>query len=354
VPKWKLIGPKIPNWVWASHLKRPTGFVDGQIRWEAFPSGAAAWAALDADNLPDGARTLLLVHGTGLRSELGFGGFSESDYARLQARYGGRIIAFEHRAIAHRVQRNASDLIHRLSRAGVRLELDVIGLSRGGLIARCITEGWSAKQRGVELIRIHKLIFVGTPNGGTPSAGRARYGVGSRAMKAWRTDVRRLTLTNLVDREVEHVEEPHSLRGVDDKAPKMGRWPLLHGSQDQVPGSKTLRRLNGFSGPPPGAPQDTRYYGVASVFSFDHGAPDSLVSGFTRSEVMKLVLHDVPNDLVVPTASVYAPDQGAHAGGRFPLDPQRLLVLGPASNVTHTTLMFTGAVRERILGWLAA
>ena len=352
MPEWKLVGPTVPAWVKRSHLLRPVGFDSGRIQWKPMPASGPAWAPFDASRLPAGSRTLLMVHGTGLRTGEGFRGFSKKDFKALREIYGERIIAFEHRAFAHHVHRNARDLLRRLTKPGVRLELDVLGLSRGGLVTRWITEGWVADLPGVENIQIHKLIFVGTPNGGTPSARRDPSGVGAKKMKAWRTDVRRLTLVNKVDRDVEHVFDPFSVAGFEPSSIQLRTWPMLLGSQDQVPTSPVLDRLNGFAGPRPGTLQPTVYYGIASVFTFGHGAPNIELSGLTREQIADHALPGVANDLVVPTASVYAPEQGPDSSGKFPLHPERLWVLGPSSNASHTSLMLMRAVRRKILMWL--
>ena len=50
--------------------------------------------------------------------------------------YNGQILAFEHCAIRHRLDRNSTDLAKALERVEHPLELDVIGLSRGACDAK--------------------------------------------------------------------------------------------------------------------------------------------------------------------------------------------------------------------------
>lgn len=350
---WTLLGPKIPVPVWRKQLLRAVGFDDGAIVWAPM---RGSWDDLDADRLPSDARTLLLLHGTGMITRPGFHGFTEGEFDELWRRYEGRILAFEHQALQRALPTNARALSGSLLAGGVRLHLDILGLSRGGLLGRYLAEGWAEAMLS-DRVTIDKLVFLGTPNGGTPSARRDPLGAGAREMKAWRTDVRRVALIGDPDREVEEVEDPFTLDRYEP-ADRYLTWPMFRGTIDQLPGSTMLRKLNGFAGPAPGQrwrDRPPRYYGIAAVFTFDHGAPDPVLVGgqkpLRRSEVARWAL-PVPNDLVVPTRSVYAPLQGPDASGLFPLIRERLLVLAPTANATHTGLMRLGAVRRRIVSWL--
>jgi hypothetical protein len=174
-------------------------------------------------------------------------------------------------------------------------------------------------------------------------------------MKAWRKDVRRLALVNQRDRPIEVYDDPFSIEGFNAEASVCQIWPIFHGTQDQVPWSLALQRLNGFAGPAPHVGRDTTYYGLASVFDFKHGAPnDTLLPEMNRDQVCDWALRHIPNDLVVPTTSVYQPTQGPDGCGRFPLERERLMVLQPSCNATHVGLFRMQGVRDRILEWLGA
>ncbi len=343
--QWRLLGPLIPSPVWFSSLLRARSFHDEDgVVWS--PLTASDGAALDAREGP----TLLLVHGTGLRTRPGFQGFTQEEFERLRARYGDRILAWEHRAFAHHLDRNARELARALERLGVPMNVDVLALSRGGLVVRMLVEGWESLRDDLQL---RKLVMVGTPNDGTPSARRDPMGRGNIPMKAWRTDVRRLALIDHRDREVDVHDDPFSLPGYDPGEARLGIWPLLFGSQDQVPGSPMLARLNGFAGPAPHAQRDTEYFALASIFNFDHGAPErELLPGMGRREICAHAIPGVPNDLVVPTASVFQPQQGPDASGYFPLCRERLMVLQPSVNATHVGLFRVDAVRRQAMEWL--
>jgi hypothetical protein len=340
---WRLIGPLIPSPVWFSTLLRARTLEDEDqgIVWTGLTQ--RDWSDFDANK----GRTLLLVHGTGLRTRPGFIGLTKDEYAHLQSRYGGRILAWEHRAFAHHLDRNARELARALEFGGVPMDIDVLALSRGGLVTRMLVEGW---ERLRDDIHIRRVVMLGTPNDGTPSA--RRDPLAQKPMKAWRTDVRRLALLNRRDREVAFHPDPFSLQSY--VAPRaLDIWPLLSGSQDQVPGSRMLQRLNGFSGRAPHALRDTRYFGVSSIFTFDHGAPENaLLPQMGRREVCNSAIPDVPNDLVVPTASVFMPAQGPDASGFFPMMRERVVVLQPSTNTTHVGLFRLDAVRRQALDWL--
>ena len=343
--EWRLLGPLIPYPVWYSSLLCARSFD---------PEKGVVWGRVAAS---DGAMlhrsegpTLLMVHGTGLRTRTGFVGLTETEFARLKSRYGGRILAWEHRALSQHLDRNARVLGRALERFGVPMDIEVMALSRGGLLMRRLIEGWEPLRDDIQL---RTMVMVGTPNDGTPSARRDPMGQGNVPMKAWRTDVRRLALVDQRDREAAFHDDPFSLPGYDRGEAQLGSWPWLSGSQDQVPGSRMLQQLNGFAGPAPHARRTSTYFGLASIFNFDHGAPErELLPGMGRREVCAHAIPGVPNDLVVPTASVFRPKQGADASGFFPLCRERVVVLQPSMNATHVGLFRVDAVRRQVLQWL--
>ena len=86
--EWKLLGPKIPIPVWFSSLWRARGMDDPEegIRWSELK--AKDWSELDASK----GRTLLLVHGSGLRTVPGFLGMTREEYEHLHTVYGLSLI----------------------------------------------------------------------------------------------------------------------------------------------------------------------------------------------------------------------------------------------------------------------
>lgn len=342
------MGPKIPSRVWRSHLLIARGFDQG-IVWDTLrPTDAGVLRSVGAQSDP----TLLILHGTGLRTRMGTAGFSRSDFESLQACYGPRILAFEHRAVRHGLEKNAKDLVAQLQSLGSSLRLHVLGLSRGGLLARMLTEGWV---RCGPNMKIEKLVFLSTPNEGSLSARWDR--ACPKEMKVWRQDVRRLLRAQSSQVEFSVYAEPQSLARHQTRGHKLRAWPLLNGTADQLPGSPWLQRLNGFSGPSGFAIQAgaCTYYGLASVFSFEHGAPNRQSrSTSSWKDIIDTVFSSTPNDLVVPTAGVYQPAQGPDACGRFPIPAQRVMVLEPKCNVTHIGMLWHPRVSCKVVSWLTS
>lgn len=285
-----------------------------------------------------------------MRTRMGIAGFSEHDFRALREQYGGRILAFEHRAVRHGLERNARELLGHLESMKISLRLHVLGLSRGGLVARLLSEGWLECR---DAVRIEKIVFLATPNEGSMSARWDRRL--SAEMKTWRKDLRRLLLLEPPKGECSVYADPYQLESHAQSSEKLRRWPFLVGTGDQLPGSCWLERLNGFSGRAPHArnSDSCRYYALASVFNFEFGALNRKNRrDQSWEEIARTVFASTPNDLVVPTAGVFQPKQGPHACGRFPIPANRLAVLRPECNATHIGMLRLPGVVARILTWL--
>lgn len=345
--RWQLVGPRIPQRVWRSHLLVARGF-DRSIVWDRLRRADLTKLRRSAQSSEP---SLLVVHGTGLRTRMGTAGFTKGDFSALREQYGERIFAFEHRAVRHGLERNAQELLGHLEALRAPLRLHVLGLSRGGLVARMLSEGWLECS---SFVQVEKLVFLATPNEGSMSA--RRDSELSYEMKTWRKDVRRLLLPDQSQAEFSVFSDPYLLENHAQSSEELKAWPFLVGTGDQLPGSSWLDRLNGFSGKAPHAQQmpSCRYYALASVFSFGFGALNR-VNRREQSweEITRAVFSSTPNDLVVPTAGVFQPKQGPHACGRFPIPANRLAVLRPECNATHIGMLRVPGVSSRILDWLA-
>lgn len=131
-----------------------------------------------------GKRSLLFIHGTTSSTSGAFnllGNFPEFA-KKLWAGYGNRVIGFNHHTLSKSVAANVVDFYRDLPPSPDIYEFDVIVHSRGGLVARALTEASDELVRKFanidpswakpadRRIRLRRIVFVGTPNNGTPAA----------------------------------------------------------------------------------------------------------------------------------------------------------------------------------------
>ena len=83
----------------------------------------------------------------------------------LQAMYEDRVIAFDHQSISRDPTENIAWLLDTIP-DGLTLDFDIVCHSRGGLVARSLTERTEAMP-GSRKIRVHRTALVGTVNNGT-------------------------------------------------------------------------------------------------------------------------------------------------------------------------------------------
>ncbi len=144
------------------------------LRRLAGPDDCGTVRPLDGDawTLLRGGPALLFVHGTCSTSQGGFGALRADVWGQLSHRYGGRLFAYDHPTLSVDPLANADTLV-RLIPAGVRLDVDIVAHSRGGLVARAIACA------GVDTsfpLRVNKVVHVGVPNAGTALADVERHG----------------------------------------------------------------------------------------------------------------------------------------------------------------------------------
>ena len=126
------------------------------------------------------ARILLAIHGTFSSTTGGFGGLAAHTWGRelLSAAAGeyDAVIGYDHRTLSVDPLENASDLLERLRPAELRHapQLDVIAHSRGGLVARSLTEHLLPLERDGRPA-VGRIVFVACTNGGTLLASPAHW-----------------------------------------------------------------------------------------------------------------------------------------------------------------------------------
>lgn len=289
--------------------------------------GKAEGGLVDGDRWQQlaGGRALLLVHGTFSRAHSAFGGMPRDFVESLHTQYGGRVFALDHYTLSHDPKKNVAWFLEQIP-ADSSLDLDIICHSRGGLVSRVLTEKQSEFSLGSRQLRIGKVVFVGTPNGGTILADASHIG-----------DLID-TFTNLANF-VPDVGVSDTIAGVIAVAKQLavGAVGGLPGLQSMVPGGKFAAELN--AGERVG---DTRYFALSSNFT----ATDPGLAAFAKDRLMDLIFRGGKNDLVVPTEGVFA-DNGSPF---FPIEDH--LVLEDAQSVAHTAYFGSSGVREKILEWL--
>ncbi|MDX1468275.1 MAG: hypothetical protein R3258_02940 [Acidimicrobiia bacterium] len=272
-------------------------------------------------------RALLFVHGTFSRSFSGFWGLPNETMQRFDDLYSGRVFAFDHFTLSHDPERNVVEFLDQIP-SGVRLNLDIISHSRGGLVARALAgETSSGPIPGVE---VERAVFVATPNHGTALAD---------ADHLMAFIDRHTSILNLIP------PGPHSvvldvLEGIITAVKMIGRAALggLPGLLSMDPDGPFLQRMNNDSS------TSAEYYAVAADFE-PKGGLGSIVS----DGVVDRVFGDAGNDLVVPTLGVFS---GSHGAG-FPIPTQRLLEFSASDAVNHSGFFSDPRTSEALLGWLS-
>jgi hypothetical protein len=245
--------------------------------------GFEAWRAL----LAPGAerRVLLFIHGFASSTAGSQIGAILPEYA---PRYDA-ILSYEHPTLSSDPLQNARDLLA-LIPDDLRLAVDIVTHSRGGLVARSLVELLDPAPQ----LAPRRIITHGTPHNGTRLADKERW---DRLISLGLTAASWLA----------------TAAGVAFWIPKLLEYVLkaaaqgifaLPGVMAMAPSSDFLGKLNA-----PGDPSlagRVRYAAVASSFSIFNVKQPSFQQAFRALATQAFI--DAPNDLVVPTASMNAID----------------------------------------------
>ena len=285
----------------------------------ASPIDRDGWSRLGA------GKALLLVHGTFSRSHMAFAALPKADVETLYRRYEGRVFAFDHLFLSEDPAANVRWLVSQMP-DDVRLDLDIVCHSRGGLVSRVLSEKQSELSLGGRTIGVGKVVLVGVPNAGTALADPEHVET--------LLDV----FTNILNFVPDSFGAPALSMIVEfAKLAAIGALGNLEGLKSMNPAGDFARWLN-----TPGQIGTTRYFAVAS-----NVAPaEAGLRHFVRSRALNALLKG-GNDLIVPSDGVFA-------GNGSPLFPVRHpLLLEGESAVAHTKYFADPRVRQQILTWLA-
>lgn len=279
----------------------------------------------------DRKRSLLIIHGIFSTTEGVLSRMPSATMERLQALYEGRVVAYDHLTVTRDPEENARLLLRQIAESRKDITFDVLCHSRGGIIARTLAE------RGRVLVpearcRIEKVFFVATPNQGSRLAD-ARHMVDM-------VDVFTNVITNFPDGPVAYSIE------ILLAIVKL----IAYAGLKELPGLRAMstdargyiqRVLNRGTEPSPAL-----YAAAASNYeprpSRDNGA--FLARG--ADAAIDRVFEDIDNDLVVPTAGVYA--RNGHPS--FPIASP--LLFGADDGVGHTGFFAQPELLERVIHFL--
>ncbi len=311
---------------------RPEGFLWGGTLAELLaatpaPPSDTNWQALQGNN------SLLFIHGTISSTVGGYAGLRNfpNEAALLCAKYGSRVIGFNHHTLTKSVPQNAVDFLSRMKPGNY--QFDVISHSRGGLLARTLKEFTPAElgqmvdpvwtpPAGLN-VQVGKVVLVGTPNVGTALANptdlpEAVSRLASIA-SSFSQDVAAVGLGALFA----------IFGGILE-----GGLGALPGLEDMNPGNPFLAQLNAAS------TDNTPYYGIEADFQPTGG----LATAIENNGVDALFL-GVANDLVVPTLGVSEVNGQTLPGAQVDAYPQ-------SANVYHTDYFYQQGTWDSILGFL--
>jgi hypothetical protein len=304
---------------WENKARGAQGFHGGSVSQFLAdpPTSFADWATLE------GKRSLLVIHGTTSSTCGAFDGLSlfPEMADRFWRAYEGRILGFNHHTLSKRIIENVKEFYAVLADHPGSYEFDVLTHSRGGLLARGLTElpddeisdlcGTPWHRPAKVAMKFRRVVFVGTPNAGTDLADPKNLPV---------------TLDRLANAIHMLPDAPltFALGAIFAVAAYVSETGLdaLPGLVDQAPDSQFLTKLNG---PKVRTVEVAGYFGIEAEFHPDGGIASAMLDkGVDR------VFRGKANDIIVPTRQV-----SLIASAQLP--PVRVMRYGSADHVYHTS-----------------
>jgi hypothetical protein len=282
------------------------------------PLDQAGWRRLSQ------GRALLFVHGT-FSTSGAFSALEPGTVAELSRRYGGRTFAFNHPTMAADPRDNAVAFLSSIP-TGVKLDIDIVCHSRGGLVARQI----AALGQAAGSITTRSIVFVGATNAGTALADAGHMIEMIDRFTTIAKFIPEGTVRKIVDALVLVV-----------KVIGHGFLDDLEGLSAMNPHGAFLSALNVQGG------STADYFAIASDFE---PKPDTPFFSMTRVEDLAAdrTFGNAANDLVVPRDGVFA----RNGAGGFPIGDGRCLKYGPADGVIHTEFFAEPRTGTKLLEWL--
>ena len=283
----------------------------------------AELSAKDWDELAAGP-VLLFVHGTFSTTEGAFTALPQDTRATLHARYGQRVIAFDHPTMADDPATNARWFLDQVLDRD--LTLDIVCHSRGGLVSRCLAERPGSLAGIAPKVHVRKVVLVGVPSAGTILASADNWNklldVVTTALNLAGVAVGATLDAILALVRSLAVEVVKDLEGLDAMAP----------------GSEFLGRLND----PSNARSDTAYAAIDSNYT----PRNEGVRAWLRDAAIDALMDNKPNDIMVTIDSIRA----ANGSPNFPVARHADFV--PADGVEHADYFGQARTTKAMLAWL--
>lgn len=320
-----LLGPIIHGFARKWETKNRPGFTrtfgpdDYQNDDPNFPRlDDAGWRRLSQ------GRALLLVHGT--FSTCGsFSRLAPEVVAELSRRYGGRTFAFNHPTLTADPRENALAFLGSVPDS-VKLDIDIVCHSRGGLVARQIAA--LGKLQGS--VSVRRIVFVGATNAGTLLADPDHI----VAMIDRFTTIAKFVPEGMASKIIDALILAIKVIG-------HGLLSDLEGLAAMNPSGQFIKALNVSGDVAPDL------FAIASDFEPKPGTP-FLSLARVEDSTLDRVFADAANDLVVPREGVFAKN-GAPG---FPITNARCLLFGPSDGVIHTEFFSEPRTGAQLLEWL--
>ncbi|MGD0484202.1 MAG: hypothetical protein ABSB58_06055 [Gemmatimonadales bacterium] len=291
---------------------------------------APRWTPADWNFVGSG-RSLLFIHGGLSTASIGLGRLPGVTMGELDARYGHRLFAFDHPTTSEDPKQNASWFLQQVP-AGMTLDLDILCHSRGGIVARELTQNAKVLCPRVTC-NVGKVVFVGVPNDGT-----ALLDGGN--------------IVHLFDRLTSAISllPPGFIAELLDgvilgvKLLAHGGLAGLRGLKALVPRGAYLQKLNA-----PG-PMTTQYFAIAADYEPKPTGPlPQIVKMGAFNQFMDAVFKQEPNDLTVPTDGVAEPAGG---GPGFPIPAANCIRFPAKEGVWHHTYFEASKTNTALVDWL--
>ena len=273
----------------------------------------------------------------------------------LRAKYGQRILAFNHRSILNGVEKNVKKLTKFLKTGEhIELDLDILTRSRGALVARQLVE--KEEKNFPKHVRINpdnKLVMLFGPNQGTPASDSNNFFKTLKVNSLLQQLARQLRLTFDDNDRLDLLHEIARIRAKlqGEKGPLASMF--LPGAADQGQNSKFLRALNKPDATPRPKADLPTYYLIGTVFNPEH--EEIPISKYRRKKLTKnlrKIFDGLDNDGIIPVKSAMMQLEKYDRSPNFHLEERNTKILTQTVNTNHINYPTDRHIRNAIKHFL--